>query len=395
MTDTAADGHIFPDESQALTGLRSAELEWRGSRSVLWFRELDGRALDARLADVYLLGSLLHWMRRGEGVHVHVHGAVSRTLLSNLDEWQAAMHSLLPDQYSPVLISADEVVVAEPARSARAIAAYSGGLDSTCTAIRHARGLAGWRTEALDALLFVHGFDIALDRTAEFDGARERARRAADVLGAELRSVSTNVQELGQDWELAHGLAIAAALQLHSPEFGVGLIASSAPYFRIHLPWGSNPVTDPLLSSGTMRIFHDGAALTRIAKVRVVAREPELLAQLRVCWQGERLSGNCGRCEKCARTYWALHIAGVRQPACFDEPFSVPPSRVRMPAVAMVRWQEMLRLADAEGDEEAVAYIVAVLNYQRVRRALRRVGPLREAAIRARRRPGWTNRLFS
>ena len=170
MADATAQGHIFPDESQARTGLRSAELEWRGSRTVLWFRELDGRPLDARLADVYVLGSLLHWMTRGD--EVHVHGAVSRTLLSNLDEWQAALHSLLPDQYSPVVITADKVVDAEPAPSARAIAAYSGGLDSTYTAIRHTRGLAGWRTEELSALLLVHGFDIGLDRAAEFDGAR-------------------------------------------------------------------------------------------------------------------------------------------------------------------------------------------------------------------------------
>ena len=393
MADTVAQGHIFPDESQAITGVRSANLEWRGSHSVLWFRELDGGALDARLADTYVLGSLLLWMTRGGSVHVH--GAVSRTLLANLDEWQAALHSLVSDQYSPVVITADEVVDAEPARSARAIAAFSGGLDSTTTAIRHARGLAGWRTEQLGALLLVHGFDIGLDRAAEFDGARGRALRAADVLGLEMRSVATNVRDLGQDWELAHGLAIAATLQLYAPEFGVGLIASSAPYSRIHLLWGSNPATDPLLSSGTMRICHDGAALTRTAKARVVAREPELLGSLRVCWQGERLSRNCGRCEKCVRTYWALHIAGVRHPACFDEPFSVAPSQVRMPAVAMARWQEMLRLADVEDDDEAARYIAAVLRYQRVRDALRRLGPLHAAAVRARRRPGLARRLFT
>ena len=76
----------------------------------------------------------------------------------------------------------------------------------------------------------MHGFDIALDRADEFDGARQRALRAADPLGLELRSVATNVHDLGQDWELMHGLALAATLQLYSPEFGVGLIGSSAPY---------------------------------------------------------------------------------------------------------------------------------------------------------------------
>jgi hypothetical protein len=394
MADANAQGQIFPDESQALAGLRSAELEWRGSASVLWFRELDGRALNARLADVYVLGSLLYWMTRGNGVNVHVHGAVSRTLLSNLDEWQAALHSWLPGQYFPVVFTADEVIDAEPAASARAIAAFSGGLDSTCTAIRHARGLAGWRAEALRALLLVHGFDIVLDRASEFDDARERARKAADVLGLELCSVATNVRDLGQDWELVHGLVLAAALQLYAPEFGVGIIGSSAPYTRIHLPWGSNPVTDPLLSSGTMRIRHDGAALTRTAKAWVVAREPELLGLLRVCWQGERLSRNCGRCEKCVRTYWALHIAGVRQPACFEWPLTVSPSQVRMAPAAVAYWREMLPLARTAGDDEAFQYITALLRYQRLRAALRRVGPLHAVALRVRRHPAFSGRLF-
>lgn len=392
MADATVQGHILPDESQALTGFRSATLESGGSPFTLWFRELDGRPLDARLADVYVLGSLLHWMARGGAVHVH--GAVSRTLLSNLDEWQAALHSWLPDVYDTVTFTVDEVVDAEPDRSARAIAAYSGGLDSAFTAIRHTRGLAGWRTEPLGALLLVHGFDVALDRAAEFEGASVRAGRAAEALGLELRTVSTNLRDLGQDWEMVHGLAVAAALQLFAPEFGVGLIGSSAPYFRLVVPWGSNPVTDHFLSSGTMRISHDGAALSRTAKAKVVATEPGVLALLRVCWQGERLSRNCGRCEKCVRTYWALHIAGVRRPACFDEPFSVPPTRVRMPSHNMSYWREMLRLARLEGDDEAIRYILTLLRYQRARRALRSIRPLRAVAVRARRRPGLANRLF-
>lgn len=391
MADATVQGHIFPDESQAPAGLRSAALEGHGPPFTLWFRELDGRALDPRLADVYVLGSLLHWMARGGAVHVH--GAVSRTLLSNLDEWQAALLSWLPDEFRAVRFTVEEVVDAEP--SARAIAAYSGGLDSTCTAIRHTRGLAGWHTQALEALLLVHGFDIPLDRALEFEGARQRAGRAAEALGLELHAVATNLRDLGQKWELVHGLGIAASLQLFAPEFGVGLIGSSAPYTRLVLPWGSNPVTDHFLSSGVMRISHDGAALTRTAKAKVVATEPEVLTQMRVCWQGERLSRNCGRCEKCVRTYWALHIAGVRQPACFDAPFSVPPTRVRMPALNMSYWREMLRLARAAGDDEAIRYIQALLRYQRTRNALRSVKPLREVAVRARRRPGLAGRLFT
>lgn len=393
MTDTVDQGHIVPDESQAGRGIRSASIEGRAAPFALWFRELDGRGLDPRLADVYLVASLLFWMTGGGAVHVH--GAVSRALLSNLDEWQAALHSWLPDRYLPVAITADEVVDIAPLPSALAISAYSGGMDATFTAIRHARRLAGWRTEELRALLMVHGFDISLGREAEFLGARERARRSAAELGLELRGVATNFRDLDQKWELAHGLGLAAVLQLFSPEFGVGLIASGASYPRLAMPWGSNPITDPLLSSGTMRIIHDGAAMSRTEKARIVATEPLLLGQLRVCWQGEELSHNCGRCEKCTRTYWALHIAGARDPACFDGPSTVRPVDVRMSAATMQVWKAMLPHAVHGGDDEAVRYISAVLRYQRVRAALRRVAPLRGIAVQWRRRPGLGRRLFS
>lgn len=144
-----------------------------------------------------------------------------------------------------------------------------------------------------------------------------------------------------------------------------------------------------------MRICHDGAELTRTDKARIVATEPEVLALLRVCWQGDELSKNCGRCEKCVRTFWALHIAGVRNPACFDEPVTVPPARVRMSAHTTTYWQEMMRLARLADDDEAIRYISALLRYQRVRGTARRIAPLRAVAVRARRYPGLGRQLFS
>ena len=174
MADATAQGHIFPDESQARTGLRSAELEWRGSR----VRALVPRARRTRAGRPTRrrvragIPAALDDARR--------RGACARGCQPNPAEQPRRVAGgaafAAPRSVLPVVFTADEVVDAEPARSARAIAAFSGGLDSTCTAIRHTRGLAGWRTEALGALLLVHGFDIALDRAAEFDGARERAR---------------------------------------------------------------------------------------------------------------------------------------------------------------------------------------------------------------------------
>jgi hypothetical protein len=109
---------------------------------------------------------------------------------------------------------------------------------------------------------------------------------------------------------------------LHENNFSIGLIASSFPYHRLVLPWGSNPVTDGLLSSDAFKIVHDGASFTRIDKVNEIANWPEALRYLRVCWQGEQKDRNCGRCEKCIRTILNFRVLGFGLPSCFEQDVS-------------------------------------------------------------------------
>jgi hypothetical protein len=85
------------------------------------------------------------------------------------------------------------------------------------------------------------------------------------------------------------------------------------------MPWGSNPVTDHLLSSKTFQIIHDGAAFSRLQKVQQIANWPEALRGLRVCWQGQQKDRNCGRCEKCIRTILNFRVLGLGLPECFEQ----------------------------------------------------------------------------
>lgn len=375
-------GRIVPDERRAGEGTRSAVLARGDDRFELWFRTHDGHALDPGFADPYVLASLLFWMRSGG--RVHVEGTVSAELLAELDEWQTVWLHWTDGRYERVEFTADRIV--EGVRAPRtAIAAFSGGLDSMCTAVRHARGLVRARTLPLGALLMVHGYDIPLGDETDFALAYRRNEQAAERLGVELRSVATNLRELSQTWEECHGLAVAAALHLYAAEFGAGLIASSSTYTLYSHAWGSNPLTDHLLSSDRMRIHHDAAELSRTEKCAVVGEHPELLALLRVCWQGARRDRNCGRCEKCVRTYWNLRIAGA-EPSCFDGPVTVPPQAVRMTEHRVRAWRVMYAEARAAGDAEATAYIGRVLRTQRMRIALRRVNGLQALVRRARRR---------
>ncbi|NET10990.1 MAG: SH3 domain-containing protein, partial [Symploca sp. SIO2B6] len=47
------------------------------------------------------------------------------------------------------------------------------------------------------------------------------------------------------------------------------------PYQSLKLPWGTNPITDGLLSSKTFQSIHDGAAFTRLEKIQASTVPPD------------------------------------------------------------------------------------------------------------------------
>jgi hypothetical protein len=165
----------------------------------------------------------------------------------------------------------------------------------------------------------VQGFDIPLEQQETFDRAAEKSRAMLASLGMELIPIATNFRELEQDWEDAHGTGIASCLMLFQRGFEAGIIASSDPYDALNLPYGSNPVSDWLLSSQSFQIVHDGASFNRIEKIREIANWPEVPANLRVCWEGSQKDRNCGRCEKCIRNILAFRVLGLGLPPCFEQ----------------------------------------------------------------------------
>jgi len=199
----------------------------------------------------------------------------------------------------------------------QAIAAFSGGVDSCFTLFRHLTGQCGRLQRPLKAGLMVHGFDIPLDQPQVFERAAQRSQKMLASLGVALIPMATNFRELKQNWEDAHGIGLVSCLMLLQGGYGVGLVPSTEPYQAL-IPWGSNPVTDHLLSSRTFKVVHDGAAFTRIEKVEQLGQWQEALTRLRVCWQGQEKDRNCGRCEKCIRTILNFRVVGLGLPPCFE-----------------------------------------------------------------------------
>lgn len=271
------------------------------------------------LLDGFVIGVIFYAMRLGQDIRVR--GAMSQDCLRNLNEFQEAWHCWKPDMYTRVRIVPDRMD-AQPAREDAAITAFSGGIDSIFTTLRHSRAMLGAASYPVrKAVLMVHGFDVPLRKPAQLEALKARTAPFCEDLGLETRVISTNLKELGlQDWVDSHGAQLAACLHNLAHEFSHGLIGSTEPYSALVLPWGSNPATDHLLSGSGIRIVHDAAGYTRTQKVELVAQHPLAMQVAKVCWEGRDTFRNCGECEKCIRTQLNFKAVGIAHAPCFEHP---------------------------------------------------------------------------
>jgi hypothetical protein len=286
----------------------------------LWFRFPSEQAnLLTRRADPWVIATLVYAMSLGRPLRVH--GRVSPHLLPNLAEFQEA-YAALHGGFRPVEIVADEVAELPTVhRPDRGVTAFSAGVDGTFSVYRHTAVSALGPKRALAAALLVHGFDIAVTDAATFAAVEDRCRALARDAGLPLLTTATNLRTLPLDWELYFGNAVAAALTFFQSAFTFGLVPSAHAYRQLHLENGSNQLTDPLLSSASLQIVHDGSAFGRIDKLQHLARWPAARRHLRVCWEGGR-ADNCCRCEKCIRTMLMLTLCGVDACEAFPHPLT-------------------------------------------------------------------------
>jgi len=287
-------------------------------RHELWYRFPEEYAdWITQSADPFLVACVLMAMR--ESADIVVHGRVSPSLIANLYEFQAAWHSWRPRKYDLVEIRADEESeILDEASPRGAVCAFTGGVDSSYSIYRHRKGLCGKAQRTIAAGLFVNGFDIPLDQPEAFERAAGHARSTLKTLDVELLTVTSNHKELNPEWDDTHGIGIASSLMFFAPRFSEGMIASTHSYTGLKLPWGSNPITDPLLSSHSFGIVHDGAGCSRVQKYLTVSRWPEAYSNLRVCFSAEERDKNCGRCAKCIATQVSMRRLQLPVPLSFE-----------------------------------------------------------------------------
>jgi hypothetical protein len=126
--------------------------------------------------------------------------------------------------------------------------------------------------------------------------------------------------------------AVLAGLALGLETFWNRVLIPAWQTYDHLIPAGSHPVVDPLWSTESFTVVHDGAEATRVEKITDwVAASDVALRHLRVCWENRNGDYNCGECEKCIRTMVTLELAGVlgkcdvfARPLCYGEVAAAP-----------------------------------------------------------------------
>jgi hypothetical protein len=249
-----------------------------------------------------------------------------------------------------------------PPTSLTAAALFSGGVDSTWTALSHAGpGLL---------LVSVWGADVRLSdpdtwrlissRNAEFAA---RHAGAFSVVRSTFKSInyprlSTLTPEIPNWWshiQMTMGTAPLAAPVMY--RHGISMMFVPATVTAEFRPnYASLPRLDEKVSLATAHVEHDGFGLLRQQKIeRLVAWQrshSDSQLHLRVCitWVTAN-GGNCGRCEKCVRTMVGLLLAGGDpvtfgfpdyRPAILDRvPTLFPSRRFRFMEEEVFMWQDL------------------------------------------------------
>ena len=264
--------------------------------------------------DPFLVAVLFHLMQAQS--QVHVHGAVTASLLDNLYHFVDVARCWWPWMCFPIEIEADALLADRTAIRNETIMLYSGGLDARCAFHWHRLKKSREYIPPITNALLVRGLNIRLDEERKFDVAFSAAQRSLAPYGVPLHKIATNWFTESPSWPHSHGTLLGSLVQLYEGSYAAGVFGSSNSYHHIY-NWGSHPMLDYRLGSGSMPVRVDDYCLDRLGKSAFLAGIEGATDDLLVCHVFDE-RGNCGKCEKCLRTALSFIAAGCPVPPALN-----------------------------------------------------------------------------
>jgi hypothetical protein len=327
-----------------------------GDEFELWFtvpRPFGGDDLDA----TPFLVALMPWALAA-GQPFDLDGAVSPRVLAAVDDIQRVYCSFYPDELRRIEVRAASQAVPPPGPELTTCF-FSRGLDSWYSVLAERESPSC--DPPLTHLVRVKGIDVNYDeRQTALE--QQAVEEAAAVAGLELVTCSTNLRrhtDAALDWNPCHGAGLAGIALWLRPRRS---LTPSGYALGELMPAGSRFDLDYRFSTEHTAIAVH-AEVTRAEKAAGLARWPEALALLNVCFSGN-LRGNCSECSKCVHTMLELHVVGVDPRAAgFDRP--VTPALVASTSfhpAGLQRYRETLaRLRGLPGSDALIeAFTLAI-----------------------------------
>lgn len=275
-----------------------------------------------RMAECFLSLALLDAMASNRTIVVDSSISISKELYSRLSEIQA-IYSCWNTDLNIVDIKAD--VSDKPINFDSVGTFFSAGVDSSHTLLRN--------QEDITHLIMFRAFDYGND-TESWKTRIINQTDFADTIGKVLVPVDTNARAWCENknisWTFVHGLFLSSIGGI----FGMKrmYVPSSHTYAEL-FPWGSHPLSDPMWSTESTTVVHDGAGFRRGAKMRDILKKPLFADNLQVCW--DSTVANCGVCSKCTRTMVAIKLLGG--------------STKSLPTLTSIKGLEFLKATDESG----------------------------------------------
>lgn len=197
---------------------------------------------------------------------------------------------------------------------------FSGGIDSLFSYTNNSK--------IIKKIFTIHGADIDVSDKNGWKLLYSKIRQFARKNNLLVLTVKTNMKELVNDgylserfhlvswWgQVTHGLMLTGSISPLAYNHIKTLIIASTHSRKFHYPWGSSPRIDNKIKYGGINILHNGFKFTRVEKILYFSNRPDLLKNLKVCYQHAKKI-NCSNCEKCYRTIIGLIIAGIDPNKC-------------------------------------------------------------------------------
>jgi hypothetical protein len=283
----------------------SRAMGWRSER--LWFRMPADVAPADPHGDPFVTALLLPAM--AAGLDLLLDGPLSPSLAANLEKMQVLLLSWnwrnpWTRRLRAIQVRAARAEAAPDGRAATGLF-FSGGVDSWHSLL-YAEQEVGRR---IDALLFVHGYDVPLSGP-QSPAVLHHLRSAADGFGVPLITIQSNSRRFSDpavSWDMAHGGCLAAAAHALGAHFDRWYVSSSDAHLK-GLVSGTTRDLDPLWSRAGLSFDTLAIGIDRRRKVAALTGEPLVQRHLIVCWQPRGPVANCGRCAKCVSTMLQLLV---------------------------------------------------------------------------------------